>query len=1128
MADALQQVLSHVGVALGGLRGLDSPDKAVAAFRRLGYDVTAGAFGGALSDLSAQADGLSGSIGRVSTASGEMAIAAAIAAAQGRLVATVSAIRALGNEVAANAGVPVPGIADLPRRLTDFAVLDYLERGFPDVAAVLHLVGLVELIDVPAAGTPAKRVNWDRLTTILTDPGRVMDDTYQWRTALDTDALLGRLLQVARTSGLPGGIFPQADSTRTALGNATAGLSELRFPLFETGDTPELYGQFGITFSPAEPSGSLLKGIAILPYLMGAAGFDFAVCDRGEVDFQSSADLTGIGVVIRPPGRADGILNLNGAFGATLAIRERSNRSAEHVIVGSAGGTKLAVEGLGGTWIIGNRNGALDVGVEGEVRALRLVIAGGEGDGFLQRMMSGRRVEATANAAVGYSLLRGFTFRGGGQLAVDISAHVELGPIEVQGLRLALAPSATDIGVELGALLKLSLGPVIAIVENIGLCVSVALHDGNLGPADLTVGFKAPTGLGLAIDAGPVKGGGYLSFDEAQGEYAGAIELTIADFLSLKAIGLITTRLPGGQPGFAMLVVITAEFNPGLQLGFGFTLIGVGGIVGLNRVVALDPLVAGVRTGAVNSILFPTNVIANAPRIISDLRAIFPPHDGTFLIGPMAKLGWGTPTLISASLGVIIEIPGNVVILGRLRLALPTEDAPLVVLQVSFVGALEFDKRRIWFFATLFESRILFIGLQGEMGLLMDFSDNPDFVLSVGGFHPRFRAPPLPFPTPARIGMSLINESFARVRAEAYFAVTSNSVQLGVSAEAFFGFSAFSVEGYLSFDALLQLSPVYLIVEISSGFSVKVFGTGVWGVHLRGSLEGPAPWRVRGSAEIEILFFSFDVDVDVTFGEERRDVLPPIAVLPRMREELSKLESWRATPPPAGRLLVTFREIGAGDLVLHPVGNLIVSQRFAPLNLSLQRIGAQRPSDVNRVSITMAPGPLTVKGPVREKFAAAQYRDMDDAAKLSAPAYEPLDSGVELGSSGDSWATGPSAKRTARYETVIVDTALAPARIRFFEFWSGIFSHFFAGSAIARSPLSLVSELRLQPFAEKIAIKPDQFTVAFQADNKRPAGIQVFASFAEAQAHLTVAVVADPGLVDVLHVIPMTESQDAA
>ena len=56
----------------------------------------------------------------------------------------------------------------------------------------------------------------------------------------------------------------------------------------------------------------------------------------------------------------------------------------------------------------------------------------------------------------------------------------------------------------------------------------------------------------------------------------------------------------------------------------------------------------GVRTGAINSDPVPDTTSSPTRRGSSrDLRAFFPPQEGTFLIGPMAKLGWGTPTLIS-------------------------------------------------------------------------------------------------------------------------------------------------------------------------------------------------------------------------------------------------------------------------------------------------------------------------------------------------------------------------------------------------------------------------------------------------------------------------------------------------
>ena len=114
-----------------------------------------------------------------------------------------------------------------------------------------------------------------------------------------------------------------------------------------------------------------------------------------------------------------------------------------------------------------------------------------------------------------------------------------------------------------------------------------------------------------------------------------------------------------------------------------------------------------------------------------------------------------------------------------LKVALPEEDAALLVLQVNFVGAFEFDKQRFYFFASLFDSHLLFITIEGELGVLFAYGDDANFVLSVGGFHPRFNPPPLPFPTPKRIQLDIINESYARIRAEGYFAVTTNTVQFG-------------------------------------------------------------------------------------------------------------------------------------------------------------------------------------------------------------------------------------------------------------------------------------------------------------------------------------------------------------
>ncbi len=405
------------------------------------------------------------------------------------------------------------------------------------------------------------------------------------------------------------------------------------------------------------------------------------------------------------------------------------------------------------------------------------------------------------------------------------------------------------------------------------------------------------------------------------------------DLFTLNAVGLITTSMPDGSPGFSLLLVITAEFAQGIQLGFGFTLLGVGGSsASTGRSPAGAARRRPQRRGRSSDV--PEGRLANAPRIISDLKTFFPPRAGTFLIGPMAKIGWGTPTLVRIALGIIVEIPGNIAAIGVVRVAIPNADAPLILLQVSFAGALEFDRKRFFFFAALFESRIGFQTLEGEMGLLLAFGTGANFVLTVGGFHPRFIAPPLPFPSPHRIKR---RSSTRRPRVSMRTATWRSRRTPCSSArrlELFFGFKSFYVQGHLPFDALFRFSPFHFTVDIAASLSVKVFGAGLFSVKIRGTLDGPAPWHVEGHGSISLLFWSLDVDFSKTWGESLNDVLPPVAVFPLLVAELAKAENWRALLPPANRLLVSVRSRTAtADLVLHPLGALQVSQRALPLAL---------------------------------------------------------------------------------------------------------------------------------------------------------------------------------------------------
>src|SRR5260221_1219962 len=684
MPDILQSALTAVGLAIARLGSVKTPQQGVEFFRQLGYELPPASFGPALPALAAAAGGLTGSVGTLAIASDGTVTATASLNLMTQLRAVIQAIEALRSQLQGAAGA-VPNIAELPRRLTDFLILDYVATQSADTHEVLHLLGLIEQEPAAAPGQPARLINWNRFGQFLQEPGRIFNDVYGWDTAFDSAKALSRLAGVMHVAGLPGGIYPQSAAVQAALGAGTA-LPELRLPLLSKGLPPATFSQFAITFSRAPAQGGQRAGLALLPFITGGTTFDFEVCDRGQLTFESTTDVRGRDTVIRQPFDAQGLLNLVGAFHAAIHVREKPQAAKEIILVGSRGGTRLSLQGLGINWFVDGSREKLDLGVEAEIDALRLVIAAGEGDGFLQKILSGVHVEAQAALAFGLSLSSGFTFRGGGKLALDIAIHLDVGAVKVDSLRLALQPTSTALVLEAGPGVKFALGPMKGVVENIAIRSALRFTPGNVGPADLDVSFMPPNGVGLSLDAGGFKGGGFLRFDAARGEYAGALELDFMGLFSVKAIGIINTKMPDGSPGFSLLILITAEFTP-IQLSFGFTLNGVGGIFGLNRTIFVNALAEGVRTNAIKSILFPQDVIANITRIISDIKQFFPPQPDHFVGGPMAKLGWGTPSIITAELGLLLDLPTPMfAIVGVLRAVLPTEDAPILRLQVNSIG----------------------------------------------------------------------------------------------------------------------------------------------------------------------------------------------------------------------------------------------------------------------------------------------------------------------------------------------------------------------------------------------------------------------------------------------------------
>jgi len=161
---------------------------------------------------------------------------------------------------------------------------------------------------------------------------------------------------------------------------------------------------------------------------------------------------------------------------------------------------------------------------------------------------------------------------------------------------------------------------------------------------------------------------------------------------------------------------------------------------------------------------------------------------------------------------------------------------------------------------------------------------------------------------------------------------------------------------------------------------------------------------------------------------------------------------------------------------------------------------------------------------LQEQFAPAQFKNMDNASKLSQPAYVPMDSGIALSASGHVYASGTAITRNVRYELTVIDTKFRRSFRKFFSYTGSLFFHFLAGSSVTRSAFSAYRKNQMQPYTEKVKVGPETFTVASQADNTMysPAAAG-FTSQAAAHDYLAREVAKNPSLAGTLHVLPQFE-----
>jgi hypothetical protein len=603
----------------------------------------------------------------------------------------------------------------------------------------------------------------------------------------------------------------------------------------------------------------------------------------------------------------------------------------------------------------------------------------------------------------------GFALKGGG-LSATLPANLSLPGVNVGAVDLNVLPSGGDVRFSFGIGFTATLPgfPLLSIAAS-GLGASFPLSTGaastNLGlnavavpPDPAAVRPNRPSGLGLDLALPLISGGGFLQ-TTGSGGYGGILELNLST-VAIKAFGLL--QLPFKEKPLSFVAVISLEFPPpGIDLSFGFALAGVGGIVAINRRLDTDALEAAVVDGSATRLLFPVSAAAHAPSIVATLGRVFPEAKDHIVVGPMLKISWGG-RIVSGVIAVVADFPNPLqfVFLGRIIVALPDPLAPLVFVQAVFVGAFELSPTpSVSILASLDGSNIAGIPLNGDIFFLLRGGDDADFVFSAGGFHPRY-VPPKNLPPMQRLQLAMTPPGVPGVRAEAYFAVTTNSVQFGAKLELCDEIAGCGVDGWFAFDALFKWDPVFSFsIRASAGVAVQVIGETLMGVAFDLLLEGPAPWHIQGTGHIRLFLFHASLDFEATWGPAPAalGIAPDLGDV--LRTALASPSAWTASPPNADTPMVSLsaaaRNLLSAGVRIHPLGSVTVRQRAVPFNIMISRF-QQKPIPPQTWSIVAPEAALT-----RDSFPPGELLDLTEDEKLSWPAFERWYSGAALEPTGE-------------------------------------------------------------------------------------------------------------------------------
>ena len=418
--------------------------------------------------------------------------------------------------------------------------------------------------------------------------------------------------------------------------------------------------------------------------------------------------------------------------------------------------------------------------------------------------------------------------------------------------------------------------------------------------------------------------------------------------VDVKAIALLNTH---SEAGFSLLLLIFGQF-PAIQLSFGFTLTGVGGLIGVQHTASPTALSQALGAGQLDAVLFPENPVANAPQIINTLRTIVSGQERRLhhRADARARLGHAEPrhrapraadrsrTSSRSSARRSSQLP-----------PLVSADLALLYLRLDFVGSVVFDPLRIAFDAKLIHSRVA-LSCRSP-GSSRSARSSATSRRSSSAPAASIRASRRSRPTSRCRSTASARASTSASSAstfKGYFAITSATIQAGASLRVWADIGIAEHRGRLRLrrDLLPRAEVLLRGRHPRVSRRARIRHRLRVGPPRRHCSRDPGRWHIAGNAE-----GAHAVAAARFLAAHRRERGAPTATRRRSpstspsssprRSRSSR--NWSAQLPQGGDGFVTLADIEAGtDVLAHPLGTLVFQQKLVPFELRMAKASGSK------------------------------------------------------------------------------------------------------------------------------------------------------------------------------------------